>query len=294
MITVFFCQFMGITNLLCIIWWLSFSSGKQYLVINVLKSCFCIHSFGIDQGSIIRCVALHACSTIETESECGASSHDACWVSRELIRARFLFLSNGQRGDGKITNTGKPICTHVFVYVILVGKNSQADRYGYYVTWTVGAVSCWRVKQYLPSLTAVSVVWCGRPVNTWTAGAPPQCRHTFPHYPGLNCTPAMIPLDLLATPEDKGVDKLRKSGQLNGNAAGESSKEKQLTKTEKQSVDTLLQKHPCVSLRHVNDDTPFCPLGVLCMLAKAALHSSPCGHQTTRLHLCCTMVQCIF
>lgn len=27
---------------------------------------------------------------------------------------------------------------HVFVYVILVGQNSEADRYGYYVTLTVG------------------------------------------------------------------------------------------------------------------------------------------------------------
>lgn len=67
----------------------------------------------------------------------------------------------------------------------------------------VGKISRAVFEQYLPSLTAASVVWCGHPVSTWTAGAPPQCRHTFPHYPGLNCTPAMIPLDLLATPEDK-------------------------------------------------------------------------------------------
>lgn len=75
-----------------------------------------------------------------------------------------------------------------------------------------------RAKRRLPSLTAASVVWCGRPVNTWTAGAPPRCRHTSPHYPGLNCTPATIPLGLLATPEDekggveRGREKTREGG----------------------------------------------------------------------------------
>lgn len=107
----------------------------------------------------------------------------------------------------------------------------------------VGKISRAVFEQYLPSLTAASVVWCGRPVSTWTAGAPPQCRHTFPHYPGLNCTPAMIPLDLLATPEDKGVDKLRKSVQPNSDVAGESSKHHQT-----ENLDTLPPKaHLCFS-----------------------------------------------
>lgn len=84
---------------------------------------------------------------------------------------------------------------------------------------SIGRVArCWWAKRRLPSLTAASVVWCGRPVNTWTAGAPPRCRHTSPHYPGLNCTPATIPLGLLATPEDekggveRGREKTREGG----------------------------------------------------------------------------------
>lgn len=64
----------------------------------------------------------------------------------------------------------------------------------------------------IPSPTAASVVWCGHPVNTWTAGAPPQCRHTFPHCPGLNCTPATTPLGLLATPEHRGDGKRKRKG----------------------------------------------------------------------------------
>lgn len=64
---------------------------------------------------------------------------------------------------------------------------------------------------FLPSLTTASAVWCGRPVNTWTAGAPRRCRHTFPRYPGPSCTPAMILLGLLATPEEK-EEKEREAG----------------------------------------------------------------------------------
>lgn len=64
---------------------------------------------------------------------------------------------------------------------------------------------------FLPSLTTASAVWCGRPVNTWTAGAPRRCRHTFPRYPGPSCTPAMILLGLLATPEGK-EEKEREAG----------------------------------------------------------------------------------
>lgn len=75
------------------------------------------------------------------------------------------------------------------------------------------------VKLKLPSLKAASVVWCGRPVNTWTAGVPPQCRHTFPRYPGLNCTPAMIPLGSLARPKDK--DRGDKKEKMNAGTKGE-------------------------------------------------------------------------
>lgn len=94
-----------------------------------------------------------------------------------------------------------------------------------------------RAKRRLPSLTAASVVWCGRPVNTWTAGAPPRCRHTSPHYPGLNCTPATIPLGLLATPEDekggveRGREKTREGG---GEEAGEQAMLEEEEEEEKQ------------------------------------------------------------
>lgn len=106
-----------------------------------------------------------------------------------------------------------------------------------------------RAKRRLPSLTAASVVWCGRPVNTWTAGAPPRCRHTSPHYPGLNCTPATIPLGLLATPEDekggveRGREKTREGG---GEEAGEQAmleeeeEEKQPRQKKKKNRRTLM------------------------------------------------------
>lgn len=93
-----------------------------------------------------------------------------------------------------------------------------------------------RAKRRLPSLTAASVVWCGRPVNTWTAGAPPRCRHTSPHYPGLNCTPATIPLGLLATPEDEkgGVERGREKTREGGREAGEQAMLEEEEEEEKQ------------------------------------------------------------
>lgn len=74
-------------------------------------------------------------------------------------------------------------------------------------------------------------------MNTWTAGAPPRCRHTSPHYPGLNCTPATIPLGLLATPEDekggveRGREKTREGG---GEEAGEQAMLEEEEEEEKQ------------------------------------------------------------
>lgn len=151
----------------------------------------CVQFRGIELGCIIKCVALDVCSPTETGSECEADSPDACCISKELISAWFLFLSDVQRGDVKITDMGRPVWVFTCAFVC---RKSEA---GCYVHWP--CVS-------LPSLTAASVVWSGRPGSTWTAVAPPRCKHTFPHYPGLNCTPAMIPLDLLVTPEDKRVD----------------------------------------------------------------------------------------
>lgn len=86
-------------------------------------------------------------------------------------------------------------------------------------------------------------------MNTWTAGAPPRCRHTSPHYPGLNCTPATIPLGLLATPEDekggveRGREKTREGG---GEEAGEQAmleeeeEEKQPRQKKKKNRRTLM------------------------------------------------------
>lgn len=166
----------------------------------------------------------------------------------------------------------------VFVCKTHVGNISRADHYGHYVPLTVWTVCCWRYEQYLPSLTAASVVWCGRPVSTWTAGAPPQCRHTFPRYPGLNCTPAMIPLDLLATPEDKGVDKLRKKC-----AAKQWCCRRKQQTSPNSKCGHIAPKRALVFLY----DKWMTPYG-MCILAKTALHSLPCGHQPPG------STQCIF
>lgn len=97
---------------------------------------------------------------------------------------------------GGLTNTGKPPLTP---QICAGGKKTLVGVQHRLLGSRVKEVFLF----FLPSLTTASAVWCGRPVNTWTAGAPPRCRHTFPRYPGPSCTPAMILLGLLATPEGK-------------------------------------------------------------------------------------------
>lgn len=102
------------------------------------------------------------------------------------------------------------MCVCVFVRDVLPLEGPKGVHPGYCVTLIATVMSCRGVRPgELPSRAAASVVWCGRPVNTWTAEAPPQCRHTAPRYPGPNCTPATIPPGSPATPEDEAVDRGR-------------------------------------------------------------------------------------